>query len=304
MVCVFVDRLGKQPISIPCDKTVDARVLAQLYLIHVHKYYGPATTVVSDRGPQFVSAFWEEFCRLLGTRLKLSTAYYPQTDGQTENANQWIDQWLRPFVNAFQDDWSRLIHAVDYAAAALPHDSTGLSPFQVELGYQPRMDIDWERPQDNIPVSEHISRARQDAQAHIKRIHKAWEWCRESMAKAQERQRIQANKHRRPVDFSTGDKVWVSTKNWISKRPSQKLGYQNEGPYKITKQVGHLYQVDLPDGNQRNNVFAPDLLRKDPGNPLLGQHPDPLLPIVYNQHLEWEVEYICQSRVRQQRLQY
>ena len=173
MVCVFVDRLGKRPISIPCDKTVDARVLAQLYLIHVHKYYGPATTVVSDRGPQFVSAFWEEFCRLLGTRLKLSTAYHPQTDGQTENANQWIDQRLRPFVNAFQDDWSRLIHAVDYAAAALPHDSTGLSPFQVELGYQPRMDIDWERPQDNIPVSEHISRARQDAQAHIKRIHKA-----------------------------------------------------------------------------------------------------------------------------------
>ena len=304
MVCVFVDRLGKRPISIPCDKTVDARVLAQLYLIHVHKYYGPATTVVSDRGPQFVSAFWEEFCRLLGTRLKLSTAYHPQTDGQTENANQWIDQRLRPFVNAFQDDWSRLIHAVDYAAAALPHDSTGLSPFQVELGYQPRMDIDWERPQDNIPVSEHISRARQDAQAHIKRIHKAWEWCRESMAKAQERQRIQANKHRRPVDFSTGDKVWVSTKNWISERPSQKLGYQNEGPYKITKQVGHLYQVDLPDGNQRNNVFAPDLLRKDPGNPLPGQHPDPPLPIVYNQHPEWEVEYICQSRVRQRRLQY
>ena len=132
------------------------------------------------------------------------------------------------------------------------------------------MDIDWERPQDNIPVSEHISRARQDTQAHIKRIHKAWEWCRESMAKAQERQRIQANKYRRPVDFSTSDKVWVSTKNWISKRPSQKLGYQNEGPYKITKQVGHLYQVDLPDGNQRNNVFAPDLLQKDLGNPLPG----------------------------------
>ena len=106
------------------------------------------------------------------------------------------------------------------------------------------------------------------------------------MAKAQERQRIQANKHRRPVDFSTGDKVWISTKNWISERPSQKLGYQNEGPYKITKQVGHSYQVDLPDSNQQNNVFTPDLLRKDPGNPLPGQHPDPPLPIMYNQHPE------------------
>jgi transposase InsO family protein len=88
IVCVFVDRLGKRPISVPCNKEVDARVLAQLYLIHVHRYYGPATTIVSDRRPQFISAFWEEFWRLLGTKLKLSTAYHPQTDGQTENANQ------------------------------------------------------------------------------------------------------------------------------------------------------------------------------------------------------------------------
>ncbi len=57
IVCVFVDRLGKRPISVPCNKTVDARVMAQLYLVHVHKHYGPATTIVSDRGPQFISAF-------------------------------------------------------------------------------------------------------------------------------------------------------------------------------------------------------------------------------------------------------
>lgn len=57
MVCVFVDRLGKRPISVPCDRSVDARVMAQLYLVHVHKYYRPATTIVSDRGPQFISAF-------------------------------------------------------------------------------------------------------------------------------------------------------------------------------------------------------------------------------------------------------
>jgi transposase InsO family protein len=88
IVCVFVDRLGKRPISVPCNKEVDARVLAQLYLVHIHRYYGPATTIVSDHGPQFISAFWEEFCWLLGTKLKLSTAYHPQTDGQTENTNQ------------------------------------------------------------------------------------------------------------------------------------------------------------------------------------------------------------------------
>jgi transposase InsO family protein len=104
IVCVFVDRLRKRPISIPCNKAVDAKVLAQLYLVYVYRYYRPATTIVSDRGPQFISAFWEEFCWLLGTRLKLSTVYHLQTDRQTENTNQWIDQRLYLFVNTFQDD--------------------------------------------------------------------------------------------------------------------------------------------------------------------------------------------------------
>jgi hypothetical protein len=88
MVCVFMDRLRKRPISIPYNKEVDIPALAQLYLVHVHRYYGPATTIVSDCRPQFISAFWEEFCRLLGTKLKLSTTYHLQTDRQTENANQ------------------------------------------------------------------------------------------------------------------------------------------------------------------------------------------------------------------------
>jgi transposase InsO family protein len=304
MVCVFIDRLGKRPISIPCNKTVDARTMAQLYLVHVHKYYGPATTIVSDRGPQFISAFWDEFCRLLGTKLKLSTAYHPQTDGQTENANQWIDQRLRPFANAFQDNWSTLIHAIDYAAASLPHHSTGLSSFMVELGYQPRMDIDWVRPKDPVPVSQHVKEARKDAQAHIKRIHEAWEWARTKMAKAQKQQAIQANKHRRPVDFKVKDKVWVSTKNWTSERPSRKLGYQNEGPYEITEQVGHSYRLKLPEGNQLHNVFAPELLRKDPGDPLPGQHQEPPVPVVYNQQPEWEIEQVLQSRKYRRKLQY
>jgi transposase InsO family protein len=304
MVCVFVDRLGKRPVSVPCDKLVDAQVMAQLYLVYVHKYYGPPTTIVSDRGPQFISAFWDEFCRLLGTKLKLSTPYHPQTDGQTENANQWIDQRLRPFVNTYQDNWSSLIHAIDYAAATLPQDSTGMSSFMVELGYQPRMDIDWERPADKIPVSEHIRKAREDAQDKIKRIHEVWEWCRAAMAKAQEKQQLQTNKHRRPVDFKVKDKVWVSTKNWTSERPSRKLGYQNEGPYEIIEKVGHSYRLKLPDSNHRHDVFAPDLLRKDPGDPLLGQRPNSPLPIVYNQEPEWEVEEILQSRTWRRKLQY
>lgn len=111
------------------------------------------------------------------------------------------------------------------------------------------MDIDWERPPDKIPVSDHIHLARKDAQAHVERLQKVWEWCKGELAKAQQKQQVQANKHRRPVDFTVKDKVWVSTKNWTSDRPSRKLGYQYEGPYKITEQVGHSYRLKLPDSN-------------------------------------------------------
>jgi hypothetical protein len=115
---------------------------------------------------------------------------------------------------------------------------------------------------------------------------------------------VQANKHRRPVDFTVKDKVWVATKNWTSERPSRKLGYQNEGPYEITEQVGHSYRLKLPEGNQVHDVFAPDLLRKDPGNPLPGQHPEPPLPVQYNQQPEWEVEQVLHSRRHARKLQY
>jgi hypothetical protein len=304
MVCVFVCRFSKRPISIPCNKKVDAKSLAALYIAHVYKYFGPATTIVSDRGPQFISIFWEEFCHILGIKLKLSTPYHPQTDGQTENANQWIDQRLRPFVNAFQDNWSSLIHIIDYAAATLPQDSTGLSPFQVELGYQPRTHFDWQQPPKEIDVSTHIKKSRQEAREHVQLIQEAWKWCQKSITRSQERQQIQANKHRRPVDWEVGDNVWVATKNWASNRPSKKLGYQNDGPYKAVEKVGHSYRVAIPGEETRHTVYPAEVLRKDPGNPLPGQRQEEAVPVVYGTQPEWEVEEILNSRIFSRRLQY
>jgi transposase InsO family protein len=89
---------------------------------------------VSDRGGQFVSELWKEFYRILGIDQRLSTAYHPQTDGQSEIANQYMAQRLRPFVSYHQDDWSEYLSMIDFAAAALPQEKTGVSPFFVERG--------------------------------------------------------------------------------------------------------------------------------------------------------------------------
>ena len=120
MLIVFICRLSKRSISVPYYKNTDAKETARIYLDRVWRYYGPADTIVSDRGPQFISEFWKEFNRILRTKIKLSTANHAQTDGQTENMNQWIDQRLRPFINYYQDNWSELIPIMDYAQATLP----------------------------------------------------------------------------------------------------------------------------------------------------------------------------------------
>ena len=98
-----------------------------------------------------------EFCRILEIKLKLSTAFHPQTDGQTEIMNQYLDQRLRPFINYHQDDWSDLLPIMDYAQATLPHDSTGMSPFHLEYGYEPRTSFDWDRPQNPATLREQLN---------------------------------------------------------------------------------------------------------------------------------------------------
>ena len=81
MVIILVDRFSKRPFLIPCYKNINAKKAAQLYIHYVYRIYRPPNTIVLDRGPQFISAFWNEFTQILGIRLKLSTAYYLQTDG-------------------------------------------------------------------------------------------------------------------------------------------------------------------------------------------------------------------------------
>jgi transposase InsO family protein len=119
MVVIFIDRLGKRPIIVPVRDTIIARDLAPLFLKHVVCHVSVPKTIVSDRGPQFISNFWSEFCKHIGMKLKLFMANYLQTDRQTEIVNQYFDQHLRPYVNYYQDNWDDWVAIVDYQQAVL-----------------------------------------------------------------------------------------------------------------------------------------------------------------------------------------
>jgi hypothetical protein len=101
-----VDSVGKRAHFMPTHTTVNAEGAVRLYLKEVWKLHGLPCLVWSDHRPQFVADFTRELYRLLGIKLVTSTAYHPQTDGQTKRINQEMEQFLRLFVNKRQDDWA------------------------------------------------------------------------------------------------------------------------------------------------------------------------------------------------------
>jgi transposase InsO family protein len=301
-ILVVVDRLSKKPISLPCYKTTTARDLARMFIAHVWRYYGAPDSIVSDRGPQFISDFWNQFCTILGVKIKLSTAHHAQTDGQTEIVNKYIDQRLRPFVNWYQDDWSELLPMMDFAQSSLRHESIEQTPFMTILGYEPRTSFDWTPPAPANSAKEKLNR--EEAQALAKRMKSVWEHAQGHMTRAQERQQLQANKRRREVDFKVGDQVYLSTKHLQIPRPSRKLASQMEGPFRIIQQIGHSYQLQLPATWKIHDVFHAEKLRLHPDDPLPGQTlPEPPSYEV-NGDIEWEVEKILSIRLVRNKLKY
>ena len=167
MIMVVVDWLTKMRHYIPCtakeaDSGTSAPTMARLFLDHIFQLHGLPETIVSNRGPQFISAFWEHLTASLGIKRKLSTVYHPQTDGQTERANQDLENYLRRYVSWKQDDWVRWLSVAEFAANAAPSATTGISPFHAVYWYEPRMDF-------HIPTGEPRTLTHDSGKLHAQR---------------------------------------------------------------------------------------------------------------------------------------
>jgi hypothetical protein len=137
-ILVFVDRLSKMVHLVPVSESVTAEATAQHFIQHVFRLHGMPVEVVSDRDPRFTSVFWRTVFSLLGTRLAMSTAAHPQTDGQTERYNRVIEDILRSYATSFQS-WSSFLALVEFALNNATHVSTGHSPFFVNSARHPRL---------------------------------------------------------------------------------------------------------------------------------------------------------------------
>jgi outer membrane protein assembly factor BamD (BamD/ComL family) len=132
-------RKTKQVHAIPTTTETSAASLAKLYQDHVWRLRGMLETTISNGGPQFAANFMRELARLLEIKLKIATAYHPQTDGQTEEMNQELEQYLRLFVNHHQSDWVQWLPVAEFSYNNKIQTSMKVTPFFANYGFHPRM---------------------------------------------------------------------------------------------------------------------------------------------------------------------
>ncbi len=138
-ILVNVDRLTKMVHYVLVKVTINAPGLAKVIINVVVRHYGVPESIVIDRGSLFTSKFWSSLCYFLRIKRKLSTAFHPETDGQTERHNSTMEAYLRAFVIWEQDDWARLLPMAEFAYNNAKNASTGHTPFELNYGYHPRV---------------------------------------------------------------------------------------------------------------------------------------------------------------------
>jgi transposase InsO family protein len=130
--------LTKGVVYTPCTKKIDALGTAQLFISHIWKRFGLPDTIISDRGPQFASKVFQETCKLLKIDHRMSTAYHPQTDGETERVNQELETYLRIFCANEPRKWSTYLPMAEFTHNNRAHETSKMSPFQIIYGNDPK----------------------------------------------------------------------------------------------------------------------------------------------------------------------
>ena len=297
-VMTVVDSVSKRVHFIPTTTTVTAKGSARLFLHNVWKLHGLPNSVVSDRGPQFVAIFTKELYRLLGIKMVASTAWHPQTDGQTERVNQELDQYLRVFVNERQNDWHDLLPLAEFQHNNHIHASTQHSPFLLDTGRNPRMGFEPRARPSNI----------ESVNEFTDRMKSAVEEAKAALTKAKDDMARYYNQRRTPAPvFQPGDKVFIEADDIQTTRPSRKLSHQRLGPYPVERQVNsNAYRIRLPRSMQRlHPVFNVVKLTPAPPDPIPNRRAKPPPdPVIVGEEEHWEVEEILNSRIHRRRLQY
>ena len=293
-ILVVVDRLTKMVHFLPTFDTASAEETAALFRDRIFVLHGMPQVLLSDRDVKFTSAFWKELHRLLGITLSMSTAYHPQTDGQTERMNRVLEDMLRHFINHSHNDWEQFLAPAEFAINNAVNSSVQNTPFMLNYGRHPWLPVNmvghlrdtklWQKD-ERVPA----------ANVFIDNIQKSITLAKQCMQRAQDRQGKFAAHKARPHSFTPGMRVLLSSKN-IKLRSSgtPKLQPRWLGPFKLIKMVGtQAAELELPSTMKIHDVFHVSLLKPFHSQP--GEVANP--PVVYaDGDQEFDVGYIRSHR--------
>lgn len=295
-IFVVVDRFTKMIHIAPTTTEVTTIGIARLLRDMIWRYHGLPEVVISDRGSQFASQVMLELNKLLEITTSLSTAYHPQTDGQTERVNMEVEQFLRVYISERQDDWVEWLSMCEFAYNNHQHASSNQTPFFLNYGHHPRMGTELNRNTKFQSIDEFTFKMdliRKDAAAALRRA-------------AEDMKRYYDQGVKEAPEYKEGDRVWLEGTNIHTQRPSAKLAHKRYGPYEIVKKISsHAFKLKLPKAWKIHPVFHVSLLRPFVPDPILERHAaPPPEPDLIDGEPEYEIEKILNSRIRYRKMEY
>ncbi|GJY80058.1 putative reverse transcriptase domain-containing protein [Tanacetum coccineum] len=256
-IWVIVDRLTKSAHFLPMKENDSMEKLTRQYLKEVVSKHGVPVSIISDRDGRFTSQFWQSLNKALGTQLDMSTAYHPQTDGQSERTIQTLEDMLRACVIDFGKGWDRHLPLVEFSYNNSYHTSIKAAPFEALYGRKCRSPICWAEVGDAQLTGPEIVHETTEKIFQIKKRIQA----------ARDRQKSLADRNRKPMEFQVGDMVMLKVSPWKGVIRFGKRGKLNPryiGPFKVLAKVGTVaYRLELPDQLSRvHSTFHVSNLKK------------------------------------------
>ena len=276
--------LTKGVILCPTKKTITADRVATLFFHKVYLHFGLYDKIISDHGPQFASTFAKELGKLLNYDLSLSTAYHPQSDGETEHVNQEVETYLRIFCGSNPGSWVDKISHAEFAHNHHPHSVTNQSPFYLMMGYKPHA-LPSLISDSSIPVVESCLKSLVAAQDEALAAH---ELALQVMTLCN---------NRGFTPFAKGDKVWLEARNLKRSITNPKFASKCEGPFTIVKVLSPItYQLRLPKMWKIHHTFHASLLTPYRENEVHSQNFPAPPPDLIEGEEEYEIKKILCHR--------
>ncbi|GJT39265.1 reverse transcriptase domain-containing protein [Tanacetum coccineum] len=239
-IWVIVDRLTKSAHFLPIREDYKTEKLARIYINEIVTKHGVPVSIISDRDGRFASHFWQVLQKALGTQVFMSTAYHPETDGQSERTIQTLEDMLRACVMDFGGSWDTHLPLVEFSYNNSYHKSIKCSPFEALYGRKCRSPVIWNEVGESQLIGPELV---QETTEKIVQI-------RERLKTARSRQKCYADRRRKPLEFQVGDRVLLRVSPWkgvvrFGKRG--KLAPRFVGPFEIVERIGPVaYRLRLP----------------------------------------------------------